>query len=73
MRFLAQKAQELAAERYYSVVINVQSNKRGSMWPGFAEKRCLMRSEILQDIAESADSINHGLQTVDVAAAEAAL
>ena len=73
MQFLAQKAQESAAERYYSLVSNVQSNNRGSMQPESAEKRCLMRSEILQDIAESADDINHGLQTVDKAAAEAAL
>ena len=33
MRILGQKAQELAAERHYSLVANVQSNKRGSMHP----------------------------------------
>ena len=69
MRFLDQKAQESAGERHYSLVSNVQSNNRGSMQPESAEKRCLVRSEILQAIAESADGVNHGLQTADEAAA----
>ena len=67
IRFLAQKAQELAAERHYSLVSNIQSNNRGSIQPESLEKRCLFRAEVLQGIAESADSVNHGLQTVDEA------
>ena len=39
--FLAQKGQELAAERHYSLVGNVQSKNRGSMQPESLEKRCL--------------------------------
>ena len=44
---------------------NVQSNNWGSMQPESLKKRCLFRVEVLQDIAESAGSVNHGLQTVD--------
>ena len=68
MRFLAQKAQESAAERHYSLVANIQSKNKGKMQPKSLEKRCLFRAEVLQDIAESAG--NDGLRTVDEAAAE---
>ena len=49
MKFLGQKAQESAAERYYSLVDNVQSKKKGSMRPKYVEKRCLFLTELLQD------------------------
>ena len=70
MRILAQKAQESAAERHFSLTDNVQSKNRGSMAPESLEKRCLFRSEVLQEIAEcagQAQASNHGLQTVDEA------
>ena len=68
MRILAQKAQESAAERHFSLTDNIQTKNRGSMQPGSLEKRCLFRSEGLQEIAECADEAsNHGLQTVDEA------
>ena len=68
MRILAQKAQESAAERHFSLTDNIQTKNRGSMQPGSLEKRCLFRSEVLQEIAECADEAsNHGLQTVDEA------
>ena len=35
-----------------------------------AEKWCLFWAEVLQEIAECADGVNHGLQTADEAAAE---
>ena len=38
------------------------------MKPPSLEKRCLLRTEILQEIATGAE--NHGLETVDEAAAE---
>ena len=65
IQFLAQKAQESAAEQHYSLVSNIKSDNRGRIQPESLEKRCLFRVEVLQDIAESADSVNHGLQTVD--------
>ena len=65
IRFLVQKAQESAAEQHYSLVSNIQINNRGRIQPESLEKRCLFRAEVLQDITESADSVNHGLQTVD--------
>ena len=68
MKFLAQKAQESAAERHYSLTANIQSKNRGSMQPPSLEKRALLRTEILQEITTAAE--NHGLQTVDEAAAE---
>ena len=68
MKFLAQKAQESAAERHFSLVANVQSKSKGQMQPKSLEKRCLFRAEVLQDIAESAG--NDGLKTVDEAATE---
>ena len=67
-KFLAQKAQESAAERHYSLTANIQSKNRGSMQPPSLEKRCLLRTEILQEIATGAK--NHGLKTADEAAAE---
>ena len=68
MRILAQKAQESAAERYFSLTNNVQSKNRGSIQPEFLEKRCLFCSEVLQEIVECANEIiHHGLQTVDEA------
>jgi len=70
MRFLSQKAQESAAERHYSVVDNIQSKNRGRMQPKSVEKRCLFRSEVMQEIAEWANGVNQGLQTVNEAAAE---
>ena len=70
MKFLGQKAQELAAERHYSLVDYVQSKDPGSMQPQYVETRCLFRAELLQEIAESAGKVNHGLKTVDEAAAE---
>ena len=70
MRFLAQKSQESAAERHYSVVDNIQSKNRGKVQPKSVEKRCLFRSEVMQEIAEWANGVNQGLQTVDEAAAE---
>ena len=69
MRFLAQKSQESAAERHYSVVDNIQSKSRGKLRPDSVEKRCLFRSEAMQEIAEWANGVNQGLQTVDEAAA----
>ena len=59
MRILAQKAQESAAERHYSLTNNIQSKKRGSMQPWSLEKRCLFHSEFLQEIASAAKAINH--------------
>ena len=44
--------------------------KKGSMRPKSMKKRCLFRTELLQEIAECAKSVNDGLQTVDEAAAE---
>ena len=70
MKFLDQKTQESAAERHYSLVDYVQSKDRGSMQPKSVEKRCLFQAELLQEIAESAGKANHGLKTVDEAAAE---
>jgi len=68
MRILAQKAQESAAERHFSLTDNIQSKNRGSMGPASLEKRCLFRSEVLQEIAECAgEASNRGLQTVDEA------
>ena len=67
MRFLAQKGQESAAERHYSLTANIQSDNRGSINPGSLEKRCLFRSEILQEIETEAN--NQGLYTVDEVAA----
>ena len=58
-------AQESAAERHYSLVSNIQSNNRGRIQPESLEKRCLFRAKVLQDIVDSADNVNHGLQTVD--------
>ena len=70
MRFLGQKAQESAAERHYSLVGEVQSDNRGRMQPKSAEKRCLFKAEVLQEIAEYAgNATNNGLKTVDEAAA----
>ena len=70
MRFLGQKAQESAAERHYSLVGNVQFDHRGRMQPKSAEKRCLFKAEVLQEIAEYAgNTTNDGLKTVDEAAA----
>ena len=69
MRFLVQKAQESAAERHYSLVGEVQSDSRGRMQPKPAEKRCLFKAEVLQEIAEYAgNASNGGLKTVDEAA-----
>ena len=60
MKMLAQKAQESAAERHYSLTANIQSKN---------QKRCLYCSEILQDVAKFAGKENnHGLLTVDEAA-----
>ena len=70
MRFLAQKLQESAAERHYSVVDNIQSKNRGKLRPESVKKRCLFRLELMQEIAEWANGVNQGLQTVDEAAAE---
>ena len=70
-KFLAQKAQESAAERHYSLTNIVQSEGRGQMQPPSLEKRCLLRTEILQEIAAiAAGAENYGLKTVDEAAAE---
>ena len=70
MRFLGQKAQELTAERHYSLVDNVQSNNWGRMQPKSAEKRCLFKAGMLQEIAEYAgNATNDRLKTVDEAAA----
>ena len=70
MRFLGQKAQESAAERHYSLVGEVQSDNRGRMQPKSAEKRCLFKAEVLQEIAEYAgNATDNGLKTVDEAAA----
>ena len=56
--------------RHYSLVGIVQSNNRGKMQPKSAEKRCLFRAEVLQEIAEYAgNATNDGLKTVDEAAA----
>ena len=41
MKFLGQKAQESAAEQYYSLVEYVQNKDQGSMQPQSVEKRCL--------------------------------
>ena len=50
---------------------NIQSKTKGKMRPKSVEKRCLFRAELLQEIAENAANIaNHGLKTVDEAAAE---
>ena len=71
MKFLVQKGQESAAERHYSLTDNVQSPNRGSMQPPSLEKRCLLRTEILQEIAAiAAGAENHGLKTVNEAAAQ---
>ena len=71
MRFLGQKAQESAAERHYSMVGYVQSDNRSRMRPKSAERRCLFRAEVLQEIADNAARVtNAGLETVDEAAAE---
>ena len=70
MKFLGQKAQESASERYYSLVDNVQSKKKGSMRPKSVEKRCLFQIELLQEIVECANSVKDSLQTVDKAAAK---
>ena len=66
MRFLGQKAQGSAAERRYSLVGNAQSNNWGKMQPKSAEKRCLFRAEVLQEIAEYAGKVtNDRLKTGD--------
>ena len=65
MRILAQKAQESAAERHFSLTDNIQSKNRGSMQPSSLEKRCIFRSELLQEIAECAEASNHGLMTIN--------
>ena len=53
------------------MVGNVQSDRRGSMQPKSAERRCLFRAEVLQEIADNAARVtNDGLKTVDEAAAE---
>ena len=70
MRILAQKAQESATERHFSLTDNIQTKNKGSMQPKSLEKRCIFRSELLQEIAEcagQAQASNHGLQTVDEA------
>ena len=73
IKMLSQKAQESAAERHYSFTANIQSKNRARMNPESLEKRCLFRSEILQDIASFAGAANnYGLQTVDEAADGAA-
>ena len=41
IRFLAQKGQELATERHYSLVVDTQSNNRDKMQPESLEKRYL--------------------------------
>ena len=49
---------------------NVQSNNWGKMQPKSAEKRCLFRAGVLQEIAEYAGkATNDGLKTVDEAVA----
>ena len=61
MKFLGQKAQKSTVKRRcytYSLVGNVQSQNRGRMQPKSAEMRCLFRSEVLQDIVESAECVN---------------
>ena len=66
MRSLGQKAQESAAERHYILVGNVQSDNRGRIQPKSAEKQCLFRAEVLQEIAQYAvNATNGGLKTVD--------
>ena len=64
MRILAQKAQESASERHFSLTDNVGID--GARVFGEA----VFRAEVLQEIAECADQAqasNHGLQTVDEA------
>ena len=69
MRFLRQKAQELVAEQHYSLVGNDQSDNRGRMQPKSAEKCCLFKAEVLQEIAEYTGNTTNGeLKTVDEAA-----
>ena len=70
MRFLGQKAQESAAERHYSLLDNIQSKNQGRMRPKSVEKRSAFWTELLQEIAECANGVKHGLQTVDEATAE---
>ena len=70
MRFLGQKAQESAAERHYSLLDNIQSKNQGSVRRKSAEKLCLFWTELFQEIAECANSVSHGVQTVDEAATE---
>ena len=40
------------------------------MQPKSVEKRCLFRAELLKEIAECANGVNHGLKTADEVAAE---
>ena len=70
MEFLGLKTHTLAAERYYSLVDNAQSKRKGSMRPESVKERCLLRTELLQEIAECANSVNNGLQTVNEATTE---
>ena len=67
---LLAEPQGSAAERYYSIVDNVQSKKKGNMQPKSVDKWCLFRTELLQEIVECANSVNKGLQTVGEATAE---
>ena len=47
------------------------SNNRGRMQPKLAERPCLFRAEMLQEIVESAGkATNGGLKTVDEATVE---
>ena len=48
----------------------IQSKNKGRMQPKSVEKRCLFRAELLKEIAECANGVNHGLKTVDEVAAE---
>ena len=70
MKFFDQKAQELKAEQRYSLADNIQSKKWGSMQSMSVEKRHLFGEEVLQEIVECADGVNHSLQTVDEVATE---
>ena len=60
----------MAAKRHYSLLDNIQSKYQGRMRPESVEKQCLVQTEMLQEIAECANGVNHGLQTVNKAAAE---
>ena len=61
------------AERHYSLMANAQGENRdsSSMQPKYVEKRRLFRADVLQDTMKGAgNASNHGLKTVDEAAAE---